>query len=301
MPSKQYRAVCWTIFNEAIPTYKVPALPHYVRYSVYQVERCKTGRLHYQGYFELSERATDFKLHADFHPTAHFEERRGTRDQARHYCMDREKPGVVLEIPPVEYGKWIKGSGHRTDLELACEHLRDRGSIAEVAELFPETYVKFHKGLLSLEAQLDKPEPDMGFVPRPWQQKVLDNFPVLRNERKIGWCWDTHGNVGKSRFANHLVRQHGAILLSGKVADMSYMYKKHPIAIMDVPRTGAENVDHLFGFAEQLKNGMVVSTKYESTMKVFKPPIVLFFANFPCPSGKWSADRLVEFNLNDLI
>jgi len=298
MPSQQYRSICWTIFP--VGDERVPELPHYVRYAVWQFERCKDGRLHWQGYMELSKSVTLTALHADFHQTAHFEERRGTRVQARNYCMDRTKPGVVLEVPVEEHGTWIKGQGHRSDLELATSVIVAGRPLSDVAAEYPETFVKYHRGLEVLTNILDKPAPDTGFVPRPWQQLVLNSFLLLRDDRKIGWIWDTDGNKGKSRFGNHLVREHGAIILSGRIADMAHGYNKHPIVVMDVPRTAAENVDHLFGFAEQLKNGMLFSTKYESCMKTFKPPIVLFMANFPCPPGKWSVDRLIEFNLDDL-
>ena len=106
------------------------------------------------------------------------------------------------------------------------------------------------------------------------------------------------GNQGKSRLALHLCLEHNAIILSGKIADMAYAYNKEPIVIFDVPRTQAENLDHLFAFAESLKNGIIFSNKYESQQKIFKPPIVIFLANIPCPDGKWSSDRVIERDLN---
>jgi hypothetical protein len=47
-------------------------------------------------------------------------------------------------------------------------------------------------------------------------------------------------------------------------------------------------------FAEQLKNGFLLSTKYMPEKKVFRPPHVVFLANVACPPGKWSADRVVQ-------
>lgn len=79
---------------------------------------------------------------------------------------------------------------------------------------------------------------------------------------------------------------------------MAYAYNGEPMVFFDVTRTQAEHMDHLYQFAEQLKNGIIFSSKYESGTKCFDPPHVVFFANQGPHPGKWSADRCHETVLN---
>ncbi len=67
----------------------------------------------------------------------------------------------------------------------------------------------------------------------------------------------------------------------------------------DISRAAAEHSDHLYSMAEKLKNGFYLSTKYESVMKVFRPPHVLFFSNFHPDENKWSRDRVQLWDLDN--
>ena len=96
----------------------------------------------------------------------------------------------------------------------------------------------------------------------------------------------------------HLICTRGAVQLEGKVADMAFMYNSEPIVCFDVTRAQAEVSDHLYSFAEKLKNGSVISTKYETKAKHFAPPHVVFFANKDCPAGVFSADRIELIDLD---
>lgn len=289
MPALQYRNFCFTINN---PTEADTIEPtEDVRYLVYQLEQGAEGTPHIQGYIEYHKRMTFTAVKAMF-PRAHLEPRRGTRDEARDYCMKEE--GQLSE--PVEYGDFMSKQGKRTDLDDAADIVKEHGA-KRVAREMPGTFAKYHRGLYALESALEEPEPDTDFVPRPWQRKVLDIIEQPADDRTIIWVKDTVGNMGKSRLAVHLQREYDAVQLSGRIQDMAYMYNKEPIVVIDVPRTQAENMDHLYAFAESLKNGVIVSTKYESRRKMFKPPHVLFFCNFCHDSDKWSRDRVKAFDL----
>jgi len=119
------------------------------------------------------------------------------------------------------------------------------------------------------------------------------------DDRHIFWVRDSLGGQGKSRMTAHLMRNHGAIRLAGRCADMAYLYKKERIAIFDISRAAVEHTDHLYSFAEELKNGSVVSTKYTSSVKQFEAPHVVFFSNSLPKEGKWSADRLILIDLDE--
>jgi len=283
---------CFTLNNPDFAINEVD-IPVSVKYLVWQLEIGEEGTPHYQGFIQFysAQRLSALKK---LFPTAHFEKRRGTAEQARDYAMKEES----RVEGPWEIGEFVGGQGKRTDLVDAAELVKQKGARA-VAHEMPAVYLKFHRGLHALEQALEKPRPDPDFVPRPWQSRVLSAISGPANDRTIIWVKDTVGNMGKSRLALYLQREKGAVQLKGRVADMAYMYNKERVVVIDVPRTYADSMDHLYAFAEELKNGVVISTKYESCRKMFDPPHVLFFANFCPASDKWSADRVVQFDLQN--
>lgn len=82
-------------------------------YMVYQLEEGSSGTRHVQGYIEFNQALRFGAVKRLISPRIHLEKRRGTREQARAYCMKEEGR---LE-GPFEYGMWVPGSsGRRTDL-----------------------------------------------------------------------------------------------------------------------------------------------------------------------------------------
>lgn len=247
-------------------------------YVIWQTEVGESGTRHLQGYIELS-RAQRLSNMRSWLPRAHFEPRKGNRVQARDYCCKSDTRVA---------GPWERGDfriqGKRTDIDDAVEIIQADADLPNpmqrVARECPNAYVKFHKGFAALARQLRSMPRDEGFEPRPWQQEVL-NYAIETQGKDRGflWVYDKYGGQGKSRLVRHLVLEHGAIMLEGKVADMSCAYDGHPIACIDISRSSAEYSDHMYTFAEKLKNGVIFSSKYESGMKVFKIPAVIFFAN----------------------
>lgn len=273
------------------------------RYASWQLELGEeSGNMHVQAYVELDRAMRPSTFVALFvnagWPHPHVEMMRGTRDAARDYTR---KEDTRID-GPWERGVWVPGpslQGKRNDLEDACHTLRVTKSLKAVAEAHPATFVRCHKGLQVLQDVLDlhdRPS-DAEFAPRPWQARVLSKVSQPANDRNIIWVLDADGNSGKSRLARHLVLEHNAIILEGRVLDMAYLYNKEPIVCIDITRAQAEYSKHLFSFAEKLKNGMVTSTKFECRTKLFKPPHVVFFSNAEPPSDVWTTDRLVLVDL----
>lgn len=291
------RAWCFTLNNPSFPACDLPSHDD-ERYCSWQLERGDAaGTPHIQGYAEFTK---PLRLSAvkQWLATAHFEARRGTREQAREYTRKDATREPGEESGPFERGDFGAGSqGTRNDLAAAVTALRE-GGIKRVAQDCPTSYVKFHKGLKALAKELEEAPKDPDFVPRIWQKKILDLLILPANDRQIFWITDTQGNKGKSRLAKHLVLEHKAVILEGKIQDMAYLYNKEPIVCIDITRAQADNTKHLYSFAEKLKNGMIVSTKYESEMKIFKPPHVIFFSNTSYDSDLWSQDRVKEIDLN---
>lgn len=136
------RNYCLTFYTE--PKYK---LPKGIRYAIYGVEICpNTGKTHWQSYIELhNPQRISWIKKAYEDNTIHAEARRGTRKQAREYCMKDEKF--------TEHGKWIKGQGHRSDLDEIADQLIDGTmTIEEVMTEAPSTYCRYRNGLKDLGA-----------------------------------------------------------------------------------------------------------------------------------------------------
>lgn len=262
-------------------------------YLICQLESGDNNTPHLQGYVEFGRGVRFSTLHS-FDPNIHWEARRGTAVQARDYCR---KEATRLEGPH-EWGTFSAPQpGRRVDLEDAVAAIRD-GGIEAVIDQFPTTFVKFHSGLHRYAAALQKPARDDAFVPRPWQQSLINTLSAEADDRHILWVHDSVGNKGKSRLAKFLLAEKNAIILTGKKADMAYAYDKQPIVIFDISRSEADNMAHLYSMAENLKNGHLFSSKYNSVMKTFKPPHVVFFANMKPAEGAWSADRLKLIDLD---
>lgn len=297
-----FRNVCFTTFE--IERDLFADVPSYVVYCVYQVEMAtETLRPHYQGYAEFNNGIKMPRIKAWLGDTVHLERRKGTRDQARAYCMkDPSDEGGRMDgeesSGPFEYGTYAELSqGQRTDIDECVECALQHG-LKEAFATFPGTMAKYHKGVAAV-VNANKPRvTDAEFEPRPWQKKLLHHVANTDSDREIIWVHESRGNVGKSRLAHNLCCEHNAVELHGKVADMAFGYNDEPIVIFDLARTSEDCYKHLYNFAEKLKNGRFFSPKYESGMKIFKPPTVLFFANFAPPTDAWSLDRVREFDLN---
>nr|QTE03493.1 MAG: replication-associated protein [Fringilla montifringilla CRESS-DNA-virus sp.] len=115
-------------------------LPEGVRYAIYGDEICpKSGRRHWQTYIELNAPQRFSWVKNTYGQTAHVSPKKKTREQARDYC---KKDGKFEE-----YGKWIKGQGHRTDLDDLIEDIAQGANVDEIIENHPREYLRYPKGI----------------------------------------------------------------------------------------------------------------------------------------------------------
>lgn len=169
------------------PDSKVPRVPgpideKRVRYAVWQLERCPTsGKLHWQGYVELrrNSRMPGAQKAVGLPKGTHFEARKGTREQAREYCMKAESRAVdIPDHGPFEWGEWISGQGSRSDLHQATEC----ASLKEVKEMHPTVYVKYHRGL----------------------EKLFIEKPTFNTKPEVWILWGEGTGTGKTRSVTSL-------------------------------------------------------------------------------------------------
>lgn len=154
MPSKgaQVRAWCFTINNPgSVDPYQWPW-----SYLIYQEEIGENGTQHIQGYVIMKVKTTMAGM-KKLAPTAHFEQRNGTHEQARHYCLKpvegcacehctKAREGPPKMAGPFEYGEAPR-PGERTDLlEVRDMVLQGASKRSLWADHFP-TMAKYHAAI----------------------------------------------------------------------------------------------------------------------------------------------------------
>jgi len=274
-----------------------------------------TGRFHIQGFvlFSTNKRFNAVKtmlreLSPEMQPP-HVETMSGNVEDNERYCSKDESrvPGTE----PRMWGERPEGQGKRNDLHRAAEILKstvgdERKRMRAVADEVPSVVLKYPRGLQML-ASLYEPAPSSTGLPSveqlyDWQANVLSKLALQPDNRKIIWVADPDGCNGKSTLVNICLRRDyvdQCILLDGRVADMAYAYNGQRIVFFDITRTQADNLDHLYSFAEKLKNGVLFSSKFDSKPKIFDPPHVVFLSNSLPDMSKWTHDRYDIVNVSN--
>lgn len=126
------RSWCYTLNN---PTFAETSAMEELncRYQVIGHERGESGTYHLQGYIEFGK-VMRLSACKKINERAHWEPRRGTREQARDYCMKEDWE---------EFGDWESGGqGKRNDLEALMARIREGANDREVMEEQPETVAR---------------------------------------------------------------------------------------------------------------------------------------------------------------
>lgn len=270
------------------------------KYVVWQLERGEEGQTpHYQGYVEFGQPVSMQQVKRNIHGTAHLEKRKGTAQQARDYCM---KPDT-REDGPWEFGTWTAPEpGKRTDIEDLKDFVLTGApkTKEDIMDAFPGLYARhrnFVDELMARRTRQDLPPASLD-NPYPWQQELLDLLAEQPHPRQILWVYDQYGNNGKSYFVRHLVTTKPGLVFfntGGKTTDIAHAYNGESIVFFDYAREKQDSCN--YQIMEQLKNGMLFSSKYQSMQKVFKVPHVVVMANFKPEDNKFSSDRLRVFEL----
>lgn len=200
----------------------------------------------------------------------------------------------------------VSKPGERTDFDAIREVLRDHGpeeGIRLVAEQFPGQFIRYPSGITQLaQLVIPKVRESDEFILRPWQQALQTIVKGKPHPRHIYWVEDGLGNSGKSRLSTYLCREMGAVELDGRLQDAAFSYTGQKIVIFDLARAvEPATLRDLYIVAEKLKNGQIYSSKYQSRLKVFDVPHVIFFSNSPPPVGVWSIDRLQHITISQSL
>ena len=132
----------------------------------------------------------------------------------------------------------------------------------------------------------------------PWQSSAVD-IANTKNDRTINWIFEEKGNTGKSKWCKYMIYHHNAIVITkGKYADiMNYVYncKNTKLIIIDLSRSMGNHVS--YAAIEDLKNGIIVNTKYETGQKLIIPPTIIILSNKYPETENLSLDRWAVFEI----
>lgn len=160
------------------------------------------------------------------------------------------------------------------------------------------------EGIVDTNFVMRKPiiDPMTGLEYKDWQKEILEIIDNPVDNRKIYWYWEDKGGVGKSVFTKHLCMKRDAYPVSGKSGDIKYAIKQELeerdiyVIIFDVPRDQKNMISYTA--IEEIKNGCVFSTKFESGKCIFNPPHVIVFANCEPDIERLSKDRWIIKEIN---
>ncbi len=117
-------------------------------YGVGQIE-CGS-HAHFQFYLILSDPHILSWLKKRISGAAHWEKARGSPLQNKAYCTKEDtRVGGPWEVGVM---KW---QGYRSDLEAVAEMVNEKCSIKEIANSFPNTFMRYHRGIDALKRALN--------------------------------------------------------------------------------------------------------------------------------------------------
>ncbi len=286
-------AVAWVFTLANASDEELDELKKLCKHLVWQDECGEGGLDHLQGYLELKNKKRFKTLH-DACPRAHFEKRRGTRQQAYAYATKEDTRTAGPFFYPEEWEpNTTKGQGARTDI-LAARDTMLSGKKRSIEDILVDdelcvALAKFPKFMRILQLQSGKPAPMPEPKFLPWQRTLMDLLEGPVQPRKIHWFVDPMGGRGKTYMTKYLCLNHGALTVSGKRADILFAYEGEPIVVFDFARAQAEQIE--YASIEKIKDGVFFAGKFDSRQKIFDSPHVVVFSNNEPDQTKLSADR----------
>lgn len=288
--TKQSRAKrwCFTLNNYDDDKQKqVRELASIAEYLVFGREVGESGTPHLQGFICFNDQLR-FNRVQQLLPGSHLSVAR-TVQEAADYCR---KDGDFEEFGTLP----VSANGKRNDIDDFKEAV-ENGQVKTFRDALLNhcaVYAKYPRFCHAyIEAKNTKERVVERHELRPWQATLFETLERQVDDRKIIFVVDEKGNSGKSWFCDYVreIKPNVQILTPGKKADMAYEYRTSTdILFMDAPRS--KQSDYIqYDFLEDIKNGRVFSTKYESQMKYFKPPHVVVMMNEHPDKTKLSEDR----------
>lgn len=146
-----------------------------------------------------------------------------------------------------------------------------------------------------------------GFVPYCWQYDLVTILKEKPNNRQILFVVDPQGNSGKTKCMHYIESMLGRgsveIMRPGKNDNVSHKIREREstrVFVMDCPRSTSDFLQ--YRVFEELKDLIMASDKYNSSMKYFrKPAHVVVFMNEEPRIEDLSEDRVCIAHINTSI
>jgi len=180
-----------------------------VRYAVYQHEVGENGTPHFQGYVEFNK-PVRLSYCRTLIPGAHWETRKGTRDQARNYAMKEE----TRMDGPYEYGDWTGGGqGQRTDVQALKALIDDGASLVQIWDEQPTMFLRYLRSIQTAQ-MLKCPQ-------RTWKTEVHVLYGPT-NTGKTRFVMDNYGPTSRLYFKQKSIWWDGYIGQENVILDDFY-------------------------------------------------------------------------------
>lgn len=166
----------------------------FISYGIGQIEQ--GSHCHMQFYLILEKRHILNWLKKTISDKAHFEQARGSPAQNKAYCSKED----TRVKGPWEVGE-CRWKGFRSDLDAVSSMVKDGYGLEEIAENFPNTWVRYHRGIASLKHTLDNRAREFGPEgPEVWifwgepgtgkSRRAFETWPDAYVKPNNGKWWD---------------------------------------------------------------------------------------------------------------
>lgn len=252
-------------------------------YIVWGREVGEEGTPHLQGFVQF-ENKQRFKQVQKMIPGAHLSRAR-LPDEAAEYC---KKDGDYTECGEK------RTRGKRDELQLfKLDVQKGMLDAKDLREKHSNVMARYRSFAAEYVMDNIKVTPQEHHPLREWQQNLYVHLLKPPNRREIIFVVDKTGNNGKTWFAHYFAEliDNVQVIVPGKKADMAYILNQRmTYFFFDAPRSKQGEFIQ-YDFLEELKNGYVLSPKYESRMKTFQMCHVVVLTNEMPDMTKLSADR----------
>lgn len=291
----RYKRWCFTLNNysddELVLWRDQERLKQRFRYVLWGRESGDGGTPHLQGYVECHEqlRRTCILKGSPYNRCS-WRKADGTAAQNKTYCS--KEGGEFFELGKPAGNGGVQGRDaerERWQRALDCAKAGDYDSIdADIRIRYCTQLERIRQShLWSISRGI---APDLQL--RKWQIDLIDIIEGVPDPRVIHFAVDEAGCAGKSTFARYLRFKYGddiLVLSPGKGVDLAYLIRPARVFLMDCPRASTAYLP--WAFLEELKDGYIVSTKYECVIKEMPIPHLIIFMNSHPDLNVLSLDR----------
>lgn len=254
-------------------------------YVIFGKEVGESGTPHLQGFISFSKRTYLTEVKKRVSERCHLELARMVPESIE-YCR---KEGDFFEDGSIPVGQ-----GKRSDIDDFKNDVKS-GMLnhKEIREKHSVVYAKYKGFVMEYVVDNTPAKPIPAYQLHEWQTDLLEKLQHEPDDRTIIFIVDATGNNGKTWFAHWYASKHKdcQVICPGKRADMAYILRTDiRVLILDAPRSKQGEFIQ-YDFLEDVKNGYIFSSKYESSIKQFKSPHLVVLMNEAPDLTKLSPDR----------